>query len=106
MKKSQKQAYRFLLYWGYVEIRPIQWSFTGLIFLFRPVSTIRYIQQNGALADWLHNLALYSTLDFEGFDEDRFWEDGVYFGKKHPETYERYKLLYEQELAKDGGGSV
>jgi len=27
----------------------------------------------GGIADWLHNLALFSAIDFEGFDESAFW---------------------------------
>src|SRR5437899_2865887 len=45
----------------------------------------------GQLADWLHNLALYSSLDFAGFDEERFWHEHTLLCQHYPRVgFERY----------------
>jgi hypothetical protein len=33
------------------------------------------VQWAGAIADWLHNLAMFSARDFRGFDEQLFWKE-------------------------------
>jgi hypothetical protein len=35
--------------------------------------SVDLVHRAGTIADWLHNLALYSAIDFARFDEDRFW---------------------------------
>jgi hypothetical protein len=36
------------------------------------------------IAEWLHNLAQFSSLGFEQFDEGRFWKDYAAFRGKYP----------------------
>ena len=54
----------------------------------------------GALASGLHNFALASAGDFEGFDEDQFWSGLKGFSVRFPEAdFERYRTQFEQRLA-------
>jgi hypothetical protein len=51
----------------------------------------------GRLADWLHNLAHYSSLDFAGFDEQHFWYEHSLICKHHPgEGFERYREIFDE----------
>ena len=74
MDEARKKAYRLLLYHAMLDIGPIQWlprSWNP----FRWRRQLRLHQRAGEIADWLHNLAQFSALDFEGFDEDWFWRE-------------------------------
>ena len=78
MDKRRKHAYRYLLYWAMLDIRPIAsfgraWQRSWNPFSWR--RDARRIQYAGAIADWMHNLALYASLNFEKFDENMFWHD-------------------------------
>lgn len=76
MDKAKKYAYRYLIYHGALCIRPVAsiglrwWERWNLMYWFRELDSIRIA---GGTADWLHNLALFSAIDFEGFDESSFW---------------------------------
>lgn len=76
MDAAQKYAYRYLLYQGTLCIRPLAyvglkwWERLKLVYWLRELDRVR---SAGYLADWLHNLALFSATDFDGFDEDVFW---------------------------------
>lgn len=78
MDAAKKHAYRHLIYQGMLWIRPLagvgyRWSERwSLAYWLRERSRIR---RAGEIADWLHNLALFSALDFEGFDEGVFWSE-------------------------------
>ena len=52
----------------------------------------------------MHNLAQHAWLDFEKFDEDRFWQDYDIYCKRHPEDHERtgYRQLFEELLKSKG----
>ncbi|QIX61013.1 hypothetical protein HER32_07375 [Hymenobacter sp. BT18] len=50
------------------------------------------------VALWLHNLALFSALDFERFDEERFWDDYRQFQRKYPP--EKYPAMFNQTVEK------
>lgn len=74
LTRNQKNSYRCLLYYAMLNIRmicpssgsqsrnPLKWR-----------KQYRQSQVAGALADWLHNLARYSSSNFSGFDEEYFW---------------------------------
>lgn len=80
---EQKAAYRMLIYRAQIDIRnlcqsrghpsrnPLRWW-----------RQYRRSRLAGALADWLHNLALFSALDFEGFSEDWFWRETDLFERR------------------------
>lgn len=75
MEHRRKQAYRYLLYRAMLDIRPICWMPLGSFNPFRWKETAGRVRRAGVIADWLHNLALFSALDFERFDEDWFWRE-------------------------------
>jgi hypothetical protein len=48
----------------------------------------------------LHNLAQFSRLDFEGFDEAAFWREYAAYRKRHPEDrVPDYKQLFEERMS-------
>ena len=78
MDEQRQHAYRYLLYWAMLEIRPLGWLCWGWFRGWNPFywrREGRRIRCAGAIADWLHNLALFSSLNFEGFSEEWFWRD-------------------------------
>lgn len=101
MDAHRKKAYRFLLYWAMLQIRPIQWH--------RRWSPLRWkhnrnaVRKAGLIANWLHNLAFFSTLEFDGFEEERFWRDYDWFVEHHPDCgITEYKKVFDRELAGEG----
>ena len=76
---DRKFAYRYLLYWAYIEIRQLVWSHEDDESALKKVATY-----SCSLADALHNLALYSANDFAGFDESWFWEYRIPSAKASP----------------------
>lgn len=76
MDSAQKYAYRYLIYQGTLCIRPIAhvggewWERWNIVYWIRHR---KQICSAGQVANWLHNLALFSAIDFKGFDEDAFW---------------------------------
>ncbi len=51
----------------------------------------------GKLADWLHNLALFSSLDFAGFSEKRFWREHDSILEQYPDAgFERYREIFDE----------
>jgi hypothetical protein len=97
---NRKYAYRFLLYWAMLDIRSIEWLRWTTLRMLNPLSwreQIRRIRRAGALANWLHNLALFSALDFERFDEARFWHDLETVCKRYPEYgLVNYRSFFER----------
>jgi len=78
MTGEKKALYRELLRWAMIDMRmhSAGASGTALRVLFRRGRSCREsLLFINALADWLHNTALYATMDFAGFDETLFWQD-------------------------------
>jgi len=98
MDERRKNAYRYLLYWATLDIRTIAWlRFRNPL---RWPDLIRRVRQAGALADWFHNLALYSSLDFARFDEECFWKAGRSLQVRHTSLdVERYHRIFEDRVA-------
>jgi hypothetical protein len=99
-----KEAYRHLLYVAMLAIRtrcpsrdnagwnPVEW--------YRRYHSSRVA---GGLADWLHNLALFSRLEFDRFDESVFWRDHQWLCSRFPkEGLERYREIFDESVAGDG----
>ena len=97
MNQQTKAAYRHLLYVAMIATRdccqpraresrnPLAWR-------------RQYIRSRvaGRLADWLHNLALFRSLDFVGFDEERFWREHTGVCQRDPDNgFERYREIFE-----------
>ena len=99
MIDETKKAYRHLLYVAMLDIRnrchsreresrnPLEW--------FRQYRRSRVA---GALADWLHNLAHFVSLDC-AFDEERFWQEHTYLCRRFPGNgLERYREIFDEYL--------
>jgi len=94
LEASRKRAYRHLLYWALLEMRalgnPRHWD-----------GASRPVLRAWVLAEWLHNLAEFSALDFAGFDEEQFWKKLAALDKEHPGLgLTAYQERFEQRLAK------
>ena len=88
MDDRRKYAYRYLLYHGFLAIRPIAW----LSLSWNPLAwygKLRSARSAGAVADWLHNLAHFSALDFQHFDEARFWREFESLMSRYPEVVDQ-----------------
>jgi len=101
LDEQRKHAYRYLLYRAMPDIRPLAWRSFGWFHLWtwrRQALRMRYA---GAIADWLHNLALFSALDFRGFEEERFWQDFQGLLHKFPGfRLENYRSTFEERMAR------
>jgi hypothetical protein len=82
MDERRKDAYRYLLYWAMLDIRPIAWL--RLQNPLRWPGESRRIHRAGAVADRLPNPALFASLDFVHFDEEWFWRDGRSLEARYP----------------------
>ena len=108
MDSTRKAAYRYLLYWAMLDIRPIAWARWGMLRMLNPwhwkAESLR-IRRAGAIADWLHNLAMFSALDFEGFNEEWFWRELEDRHMRNPEYgLMIYKGRFDRHLAELGKG--
>ena len=103
MDAQLQKAYRYLLYRAMLDIRPIAWMPFGFFRFLNPFkwrAAIQQIRRAGIIADWLHNLALFSVLDFERFDEEWFWRDFRHYNERHPDfQLAYYKDVFERELS-------
>jgi hypothetical protein len=98
--ERRKNAYRWLLYWAMLDIRGLQWAGNRWRHRLNPLcwwSNSREVRTAGAIADWLHNLALFSALDFARFDEEYFWRDYQRLLGHHPGArLEHYRTEFER----------
>jgi hypothetical protein len=90
-----------------LDIRPLAWLSHRWFGLFNPFFwryEMRRINRAGAVADWLHNLALFSALELVGFDEERFWHDYRWLSELYPEIeLLGYRAEFERELGESSG---
>lgn len=100
MDEQRNRAYRWLLYTAMLDIRRLQWA--GLSwwsrcnpFVWRQISA--QIRAAGYVAEGLHNLALFSALDFEHFEEARFWSDFQWILDRSPMMGQRYRDEFERQ---------
>jgi hypothetical protein len=103
MDEKRKRAYRYLLYQAMLEIRILQWQVYSPLRLLNPFHAwrvIKRVRRSGALADLLHNMALFSALDFEHFKEDYFWEEYERFCRKYGtgDDYFNSRRTFDSEL--------
>jgi hypothetical protein len=87
MDGQRQLAYRWLLYEATLHIRPLRYIKLGWWerlnpFAWRQVRS--QVRVAGYLSEWLHNLALISAINFERFDEERFWKDYQWMLAQHP----------------------
>jgi len=102
MDVQRKHAYRWLLYRALLDIRPLRWASTRWRERLNPSRWSDFLRRarcGGAVADWLHNLAMFSALEFEQFDEGRFWQDHEWFVKNYPWAgLNLYRDQFEQHV--------
>ena len=101
---KRKLAYNYLLYSAMLEIRGIEsvtapWPRWRIISPFYWIREFRLVRYCGALADALHNLAFFSSYDFESFDENAFWADIERFRSRFPDMADNYRTRFEQRLS-------
>lgn len=100
MDGQRKIAYRSMLYWAMLDIRQVQWLGDRGWRAWSPIHwrrKARMVQRAGAIADWLHNLAMYSAHDFQGFDEEWFWREFESEWSRYAEFgLEHYRQRFEQ----------
>jgi len=103
MEQRRKQAYRYLLYHAMLDIRLVAWMPLRLFNPFGWRKTAARIRRAGVIADWLHNLAFFAAVDFEHFDEGRFWDSFRHYQDQNPEfQLANYKDVFDKELAGKG----
>lgn len=106
MNEHQKAAYRYLLYWAMLGIRN-QCQSRGK-YRFSILEWRRQYARSrlaGAVADWLHNLALYSCSDFGGFNEEWFWKEHASICQRFPGgDLEHYRRAYDSRLSELSNG--
>ncbi|HXR03597.1 MAG TPA: hypothetical protein VN836_02695 [Verrucomicrobiae bacterium] len=100
MNDQTKGAYRHLLYVAMlatrnycqpradVSLNPLTWR-------------RQYLQSRkaGMLADWLHNFAMFSSLNFEGFREDLFGKEHQSICQNNPDSgFERYLEIFDEYM--------
>jgi len=107
MDVQRKWAYRQLLFWAMLEIRlycPLHGKFNA-----DPVVWRTWYERGriaGAIADWFHNLADYSSQDFEGFNEERFWQEHAHFCDSYPDgPFSAYRVRFDQYLGNGADSS-
>lgn len=100
MDDLTKSAYRHLLYVAMVDFRNSsdhrnRFQISPLTWL-EKYKTQRLI---GGSADWLHNLAYFSSLDFKGFSEQQFWDEHKSMCTQYPKhRLTRYKEIFDNYL--------
>jgi hypothetical protein len=100
MNDITKAAYRHLLYVAMLAIRTYCQSrgnpSRNVVEWYRQYQRSRVA---GAIADWLHDLADYSSVEFNGFDEQRFWEEHTYLCTRFSgKRLERYREIFDLYL--------
>ena len=101
MEERRKNAYRWLFYLAMLDIRQLAWMDWNWLTVWRPFyrkQQNRRVQFAGDIADWLHNLAMFSSLDFIHFDEEWFWREFDSLRGRYPEfALERYRNAFNEK---------
>lgn len=97
VEEARKNAFRRVLYAAMLDFRghspvgPQTQSLWLNPWLVGP--TFRRLREIQETADWLHNLALFASLDFEHFDEDWFWKETSSLFRRFPSIERRLGVL-------------
>jgi hypothetical protein len=107
---NRKLAYNYLLYVAMLEVRGLQsvthpWPKWQIISPRYWIREFRFIRYCGALADALHNLAVFSSYDFERFDEDSFWSGIDLLKSRFDGMADNYRGRFEQRLSELESGT-
>ena len=79
MTEERKNLYRKLLYTAMIDLRAHSSEFG-----WQESGQENVLQFVNSLTDWLHNLALDSSKNFETFNEEWFWRDYRTFRTQYP----------------------
>ncbi|MET4076663.1 hypothetical protein [Hymenobacter sp. UYCo722] len=79
MTQERKNLYRKLLYTALIDLRGHSYESS-----WQEVGQERVLRFINSLTDWIHNLAFYSSNDFEDFNEEWFWRDYQTFREQYP----------------------
>ncbi|MBC8135623.1 MAG: hypothetical protein H8F28_07045 [Fibrella sp.] len=100
MDERRKSAYRHLLYHAVISIRSCcawasdtEFAKWEAFFRFRGGRTAHRVH---CMADAFHNVARYSALDFEGFDESKFWNQMAHGLGSAEVDVEWYRNLFDE----------
>lgn len=107
---NRKLAYNYLLYSAMLEIRGLQsvthpWPRWRLISPRYWSRKLRFIRYCGALADALHNLAMFSSYDYDHFEEDRFWAEIDRIRRQFPGMADHYRGRFDGRLSELESGN-
>lgn len=98
MDERRQAAYRYLLYQALLDIRQIGWQ-RWTLNPWRKQFYRTQIQFAGALADALHNLAIFAATSFDRFDEEQFWNEMSRLAKLFPNRrVERYQEMFNDRV--------
>jgi hypothetical protein len=93
MEDSRKAAYRHLLYEAMLHIRGLEWLRNETSDV---EDVVRQANEAGALAYWLHNLALASAQDFPSFNEEAFWSQHARLVERYPGAADHYREFFDR----------
>jgi hypothetical protein len=102
MEHAKKVAYRYLLYQAMLDIRTLERPALDAKLVIAESSVSRIIRdanEAGAIAYWLHNLALASAHDFHSFDESGFWSQHTQLFERYPGIADHYRPLFDRMVA-------
>ena|SRR5688572_22805176 len=102
MDHSRKVAYRHLLYQAMLDIRGLEWLRSDSPDVH---DVVRPANEAGALAYWLHNLALASAQDFPSFNEEAFWSQHARLIERYPGAADHYREIFDRTVA-DGAAEA
>jgi hypothetical protein len=102
VEANREHAYRLLLSAGLLHVKwdlaCLQGGFSWLPWRFwRQARNARRAADRAAM---FHNLAIFSAQDFQGFSEDRFWQEVERFSSRYPESNwsNNYRRIIEASL--------
>jgi hypothetical protein len=104
MEHAYRVAYRYLLYQAMLDIRTLErptLNAKPAIAEAAVVSIIREANEAGAIAYWLHNLALASAHDFDSFNESGFWSQHAKLLERYPGIANHYRPLFDRVVAEN-----
>ncbi|WP_201977400.1 hypothetical protein [Hymenobacter rubidus] len=81
MTEERKKLYRELLYWAMIDMRSHAPGNSHFWNWRRQARILTFIS---AITNWLHNVAHFSSFDFEGFEEEPFWQEYQRFRREFP----------------------
>lgn len=106
MDEHRKNAYRTLLYRAMLDIRPIQWMRLSRVNPLSRRQERKRIRRAGTIAELMHNLAFFAAMDFERFDEQRFWNELEKVDRLYPDyRLGEYKSLFTNAVAGVNGAA-